>query len=172
MATATEYLSRDQTAAVLGVTVRSLSRYAQADDPLVPATQGGHGKPTLYCPEQVGAWLVRRELQKLQRAAGHEDALDYHAERTRLTAAQADHQELRNREMRRELADVRLVSFAVANFGSQAGAIFETLPGRIKRAQPDLSNEAINTIRRAVVELQNCASELNIDWDESPELDE
>jgi phage terminase Nu1 subunit (DNA packaging protein) len=117
-------------------------------------------------------WAIRQELAKLAEAAGHEaSAIDYQHERARLTRAQADREELRVRELRRELADVRLVSYAIANFGSQARAILETLPGKIKRLQPKLTASDIEQIKREIVKIQNAAADITIDWSEAPEVD-
>jgi phage terminase Nu1 subunit (DNA packaging protein) len=167
-----ELMSRDQVARALDVTGRTLTRYAQRDDdPLVPARPGGPQQAAGYDPRDVVEWAIRRELEKLQQAAGHDEAIDYAHERARLTRAQADREELRVRELRRELADVRLVSYAIANFGSQARAILETLPGKIKRLQPKLTASDIEQVKREIVKIQNAAADITIDWSEAPEVD-
>jgi len=166
-------ITRKQAARLIGCTERTLSRHmARESDPLRPAQAGGAGKPTLFDPRAVADWWHRQEIAKLQQAAGHDDPIDYLHERARLTKAQADREELKVRAMRRELADVRLLSFAVANFGAQASAVFETLPGRIKRLRPDLSSADIQSIRAEIIYVQNLAAEIELDWEQAPELDE
>lgn len=167
-----ELLTRDQAAALLGVTARQLQRYASGDDPLVPAVPGGHGKPTLYAPETVGQWLIRRELAKLQKAAGHHDPIDFDRERARLVKAQADQVELKNAITRREVARVELLTFAAADAGQRIAAVLGTVKGRIKRAMPSLNNQALHEIEQLVVECQNAASQIQIDWSDAPEGDE
>lgn len=166
-------LTRDQVSRALDVTGRTLTRYAKReDDPLQPVRPGGPQQAAGYDPADVVQWAIRQELAKLQEQAGHDDPIDYQHERARLTKAQADREELKVRAMRRELADVRLLSFAVANFGAQASAVFETLPGRIKRLHPDLSSADIQSIRAEIVYVQNLASRIELDWEQAPELDD
>lgn len=167
----TDLLTRQQVAALLSVDPRSVTRYAKADDALLPV-KADKGKPSLYDPATVGQWLVRRELSNLQRAAGHADPLDYDRERCRLVAAQADKEELKVREMRRQLARVELLQYAVADAGQQIAAVLGTVKGRVKRAQPNLSNAALHEIEQLIVECQNTAGQIEIDWDEAPEVSE
>ena len=157
-------LTRDQAAAVLGVEPRSVSRYAtRPEDPLLPAVAGGHGKPTLYDPTTVGQWLIRRELAKLQRAAGNADPIDYGMERARLVRAQADHQELRNAERRREVADVDLLTHALSKSVAAVVATLDALPGNIKRSLPSLTASEIEVARREVAKCCNAIAETEID---------
>jgi len=165
-------LTRDQVGRALEVTGRTLTRYAQRDDdPLTPVRPGGPQQAAGYDPADVVRWAIRQELAKLQQAAGNDDAIDYHHERARLTKAQADYQEIRNREARGELARVELIAFALANFGSQCAAILETLPGKIKRLVPSLSSEDVNEVRAEIVKAQNAAARIEIDWTDAPELE-
>lgn len=169
MATPDNLLTRDQAAAVCGVTVRTLSRYAsRSDSPLVPAQAGGHGKPTLYDPATVGEWLQAETLRKLEQQAGHQDAIDFHHERARLTRAQAEGQELKNRVARGEYAKVELLLFAVAKIASQVNAALGALPMKIKRLQPKLSASEIRAIQSEIVNLQNAVADSEIDWSEAP----
>jgi phage terminase Nu1 subunit (DNA packaging protein) len=163
----TELLTRSQVAALLDVEPRSLSRYAKADDPLLPV-KAAHGKPSLYDPTTVGQWLIRRELARLQRAAGHHDPIHYDQERARLTRAQADAQELKNKITRRQYARVELLSYALGNTCSQISAKLETIPGRLKREIPKLNNSELFEVRRIITEVQNAAAEAKLDWSQAP----
>lgn len=166
-------LTRDQVGRALNVTGRTLTRYAQReDDPLVPVRAGGPQQAAGYDPRDVAEWAIRQELAKLQQDAGHDDAIDFHHERARLTRAQADHQELRNRITRGEYARIELLSFAMGSVASQVSAGLEVLPARIKRLEPRLSSDDLQQIRREIVNLQNGLSRIEIDWTDAPELDE
>ena len=169
MKTPPDMLTRDQAAAVCGVTVRTLSRYAsRSDSPLVPAQAGGHGKPTLYCPRAVGDWLQAEALRKLEQQAGHQDAIDFHHERARLTRAQAEGQELKNKVARGQHARVELLTYALGKLCSQISAGLETLPAKIKRMQPKLSADEIGSIRKEIICLQNSLAKAEIDWSDAP----
>ncbi|MDZ7789398.1 MAG: terminase small subunit [Xanthomonadales bacterium] len=166
-------ITRNQAARLLGCAGRSLTRYASRDDdPLLPERAGGHGKPTLYDPRTVADWHLRQELAKLQEQAGHDDAIDFHHERARLTRAQAEAQELKNKITRREYARIELLTFAMGNVCSQVSAGLEVLPGKIKRLEPKLSANDIQAIRREIVALQNGLASIDVDWTDAPEIDE
>lgn len=167
-----ELQTRKQVCRALKVTPRTLTRYAsRADDPLQPVEPGGHGKPALYEPAEVVEWAIRQELAKLQEEAGHEDFIDYHHEKARLTRAQADREEIKLKVDRGLVARVELISFAVSNLGTQVSANLETLPAKIKRIQPSLTALDIREIQAEIIKVQNFCSEIEIDWDEAPELD-
>ena len=173
MATTIDKLTRAQAAAVLGVTVRTLSRYASRSDyPLVPAQAGGHGKPTLYDPATVGEWLQAETLRKLEQQAGHQDAIDFHHERARLTRAQADREEIRVKVARGQVARVDLLTYSLAKVCAQISAGLETLPAKIKRLQPKLSADEISSIRKEIIYLQNSLAKADIDWSDAPREDD
>ena len=166
-------ITRKQAARLLGCTERTLSRHmARESDPLRPTQSGGAGKPTLFDPRTVADWWLRQELARLQQEAGHDDAIDYHHERARLTKAQADGQELKNREARGEVARVELISFALANVGGQISAILETLPSRIKRLEPRLTSSDLEAIRGEIVKCQNACADIKIEWSDAPEIED
>jgi phage terminase Nu1 subunit (DNA packaging protein) len=166
-------ITRKQAARLIGCTERTLSRHmARESDPLRPTQAGGAGKATLFDPRAVADWWHRQELAKLQQAAGHDDPIDYLHERARLTKAQADKEEIKVAALRRQFADTRLISFALGNFGSQASAILETLPGRIKRLRPDLDSSDMEAIKAEMVKLQNLCAHIEIDWTGAPEVED
>jgi phage terminase Nu1 subunit (DNA packaging protein) len=167
----TELLNRAQVSAILDVEPRSLSRYASGDDPLKPI-KAAAGKPSLYDATEVGQWLIRRELRALQRAAGDEDPLDYNRERCRLVKAQADSQELKNAQRRREVADVQLLTWALAKTCGAVVATLDTLPSKLKRSMPSLTASEIEVARREIAYCCNQIAKTEIDWSDAPKVDE
>ena len=166
-------IDRDTVAALLGVTDRTLSRYAaRDDDPLAPCRPASRGRPALYQPREVMEWVLRQEARRQSDAPASLDGdADYDREKARLTRAQADNAELKNAQLRRELARVELLQFAAAEAGSQIAAVLGTVKGRVKRAMPSLSNSALHELEQIVVECQNRAADIQIDWNETPEHD-
>lgn len=168
--TAGPLINRKQAARFLGVTERTLSRHmARETDPLRPDQPGGRGKPTLFDPRLVADWMLRQELAALQQAAGHKEAIDFSHERARLTRAQAEGQELRNKITRGEYARIDTLTFAMGSLCSQITAGLEVLPAKIKRLEPRLSAEDIHAIRREIVELQNALAGVEVDWTDAPD---
>jgi phage terminase Nu1 subunit (DNA packaging protein) len=139
---------------------------------------GKCGRSTYYDLRKVSRWEKDRErrqgFDEGQRARPAE--LDTIAEDAALaeldwTRERAEGQRLKNAAMRRELAPVRMVTWAISQAGGRIAAALGTLKGKIKRAQPDLGNEALHAIEQIVVECQNTAAEIKLDWDEFDESD-
>lgn len=83
------------------------------------------------------------------------------------TRERAEGQRLKNAQMRRELAPVEMVTWAIGRVCSEISAQLETIPGKVKRALPKLTNTELQLIKREVVKAQNTASEdTKLDWDE------
>lgn len=91
--------------------------------------------------------------------------IDLEYERGRLTRSQADGQEMKNQVIRKELAPIRLVEFALENAASQMVSIFQAIPLKVKRMLPHMKATEIEVIKREVVKAQNAASKMQIDWD-------
>ena len=87
------------------------------------------------------------------------------------TQERAEGQRLKNAALRRELAPVAMVQWAISQAGSQIAAVLGTLKGRIKRAQPSLSNAALHEVEQIAVECQNTAAAVRLNWDDFDESD-
>lgn len=163
------FTTREQTARALDVDTRTLARYQnRADDPL-PVARARPGKPSEYDPRAVTEWAIRQEIKRMAAAAGHDlDAIDYQAERARLTRAQAEAQELKNAQTRRQVAPVELLTYALANVGAQISAHLETIPGRLKREIPALNNSDLFEAQRIIAQVQNAAASVELDWSQAP----
>jgi len=83
------------------------------------------------------------------------------------TRERAEGQRLKNAQMRRELAPVEMVVWALGSVAGQVTAILGTLPAKLKRSQPKLSADEINIVKSEIVKAQNaCAKEVEIAWDD------
>lgn len=157
-----DLLTRDQAARALGITTRTLTNYAsRSEDPLQPIASG-RGVKSLYDPAEVYQWGWRRELAKLQTEASDNEFIDYQLEKARLTRAQADRVELRNDELRGELARIDVLKFALGQIGSQVAAQLDTLPAKLKRAVPKLTSTEIQLIKKVITKCQNTAAKARV----------
>lgn len=170
-----DWLTQTEAAALCRVSVTMFQRYQ-----LEPAER--RGRHTYYTRDQVLDWIEERARRKGYevglregREATPEDVAEILIEKEKAelewTRARADGQKLRNAEMRRELAPVQMLTWAISNAGSQMGAVLGTLKGKIKRANPELSTEALHAIEQVAVEVQNIATEIKLDWDEFDDSD-
>lgn len=94
------------------------------------------------------------------------EQIDYELERARLTKEQADGQELKNAQTRRELAPVELIVWALNRFASQVCPLLEAIPQKVKRRIPSMTASQIEIIKRETVRAQNAASKITVDLNE------
>lgn len=93
-------------------------------------------------------------------------------EKLRLTKAQAEGQEIKNAQLRKELAPVAVIEWVIAKAGGQISAILDALPLQLKKRNPKLTAANIETIRREIVKVQNAAAQMTVDLDEYYERNE
>ena len=80
---------------------------------------------------------------------------------TSLTNARAEGQGLRNAELRGELVRLDALTLAIANAATAANAALEALPGKIKRAAPEITGQELTEIRVIIARIQNQAADLD-----------
>lgn len=118
------------------------------------------------------ASVLRNRLAKQQdrsKAAAPEpspDALDADRERTLLTRVQREGQELKNAQLRRELAPISLIEWTLSKVGNQIGAVLDSIPLKVKKVVPRLTAVEVEHIKREVVKAQNAAARIAVDLDE------
>jgi terminase small subunit / prophage DNA-packing protein len=123
------------------------------------------GREQFYTAEAV----LKNRLARAERARPPDpspDALDADRERTLLTRVQREGQELKNAQLRKELAPISLLSWTLGKVGNQIGAVLDSIPLRVKKVAPRLSALELETIKREVVKAQNAAARVTIDLDE------
>lgn len=122
-----------------------------------------------------GVWDRRQCVQRVVthlraiaagRSSGEGGDTDLSAERSKLTAAQCEGQELKNAQLRRELAPISLLSWTLGKVGNQIGAVLDSIPLKVKKVVPRLTAVEVEHIKREVVKAQNAASRITVDLDE------
>ena len=88
------------------------------------------------------------------------------AEKTMLIREQRIAQELKNAQVRKELAPVHLISWTLANVCSQISAILDSIPLKVKNILPRLSAAEVEHIRREIIKAQNAAASVTVNFDE------
>ncbi|OLF82665.1 hypothetical protein AWH63_06580 [Marinobacter sp. C18] len=76
-------------------------------------------------------------------------------ERLRLTRAQADGQEIKNRIAEGKTAPIEIITLVLSKIAGEASGELDSLPLNIKRRHPELENQVIESIKRHCVKAQN-----------------
>lgn len=153
-----EPLNQEQVAALLGVsTVTVQRRQRDKDDPLPMISGGkGRGNRAQYDPASVGQWM-RRQI------TGQSDEIDLERERAMNLRADTRLKELKEQQMRSELASVSLMTETLALLGGQISAILESIPAKLKRRLPQLTAADIDIVTKEIVKCQNACADLRIE---------
>lgn len=127
------------------------------------------GRYTYYTGRDVLAARLAHQVTRQQKADPATDAELTRAEREeklRLTKAQAEGQEIKNAQQRRELAPILLIEYVIADAGRQISAILDALPMQIKKRNPKLTASDIEIIRREIAKALNVCAGITVDLDE------
>lgn len=123
-----------------------------------------------YTVEGVLTNRLEHQAARLERigkpASDEERELAEGNAKLRLTLAQAEGQELKNAQLRKELAPVDMLEWVVGKAGAQISAILDAIPLQLKKRNPKLTATDLETIRREIVKAQNTAAHLTVDLDE------
>ena len=125
-----------------------------------------------YTVADVLANRLENQAARLQKRDSAELVQAEREEKLRLTKLQADGQEIRNQQLRRELAPVAFMEWALGKAAGQISAIFDSIPARVKKHNPKLTASNIEMIRRDVLKAQNAVAYMAVDLDEYCERNE
>lgn len=81
-------------------------------------------------------------------------------ERLRLTAAQAEGQELKNDVTKRRSVPTEFATFALSRIVPAISSAFDTLPMVMRRRHPDLQARHLDTLEREATKIRNAAAQL------------
>jgi len=87
-----------------------------------------------------------------------------------LTAAKTENlradtrlKELKEQQMRNELAPVEELTAALGSLASQVSAILETIPGKLKRSLPQLRATDLEIVKKEIVKCLNACADISLD---------
>ena len=138
-------------------------------DGVLPVSKGAGGLDIDACRQAYISYLrgLATGQVKRQEARHGDDDLDPQAEakllqeRLRLTAAQAEGQELKNDITRRRSVPTEFATFVMSKIAAEIASILDTLPLTLKRRHPDLEVRHIESIQRELAKARNRAAELD-----------
>ena len=82
-------------------------------------------------------------------------------ERLRLTAAQAEGQELKNEITKRKSVPVEFATFVLSRIAAEIASALDTLPLTLKRRHPDLEVRHIESVQRELAKVRNRSATLD-----------
>lgn len=155
---------------VFGVDVRTITAWQSQGLPTLSG--GGKGVEVRFDSAAAIRWFAERdasiENEKLRkevedlRAASESDlqpgTIDY--ERYRLTRAQADSQELKNKATERRLVDVGFCTFALSKIAMEISSIIDGVPLSVQRKYPDVQPSLIDFLKDALAKASNRSAAL------------
>ena len=119
-----------------------------------------------YTVSDVLANRLENQKSRLQKRDSAELVQAEREAKLKLTEAQVEGQELKNSQLRKELAPVAVIEWTLGKVGSQIAAILDALPLQLKKRNPKLTASNIELITREIVKTQNIAAQVTVDYDE------
>ncbi|MBO1928314.1 terminase small subunit [Thiomicrorhabdus sp. 6S2-11] len=140
----------------LGLTERRVKQMRQ--EGIIPTGKRGAGADLDACRMAYFNYL---RVSKESTATVDDDQIDIETKREnlRLTKARADAQELKNLVEKQQLLPVEIMQESLAKVAAQISSILDTLPSKIKRAQPSLTNSEMDLIKGEIIRAQNLAAQ-------------
>lgn len=152
------WLNKSEMAASLGISVQAFDRWGVKPVERI-------GREAFFTVEAVLENRLGHQAEKHQ-PAGLEDVdplaeMKLTQERLRLTAAQAEGQELKNQITRRKSVPVEFAMFVLARIAAEIASGLDTLPLTLKRRHPDLEVRHIESVQREIAKVRNRAALLD-----------
>jgi len=137
-------------------------------DGVLPASKGAGGLDVDACRLAYIRYLRGLNSgQVRQEVPGDFDGADPNIEarltqeRLRLTAAQAEGQELKNDVTKRKSVPTDFAVFVLSRLAAEIGSILDTLPLTLKRRHPDLEVRHIESVQRELAKARNRSATLD-----------
>lgn len=148
------WLNKSEMADSLGISTQALDKWG-----VKPVSR--IGREAFFTVRDVLDNRLDHQQAKPQPGSGELDPQAEHKltqERLRLTAAQADGQELKNEVTRRTLIPADFAVFALSQLAPEMAALMDTLPMTMRRRHPELEARHINTLEREATKIRNACS--------------
>jgi terminase small subunit / prophage DNA-packing protein len=130
-----------------------------------PAVSDLMRRGVLLESQPASVWLRAYCSHLREQAAGRATTgdLDLATERAALARAQREKIEMQNAVTRKELAPAYLLEEIIAAAGTRMGAIFDGIPGSIRRRNQNLTSTDIEVIATEIAKARNIAAAMTLD---------
>lgn len=156
------WLNKSEMAKSLGISPQAFDKWGV--EPVAKI-----GREAFFRVQDVVQNRIEHAARKQQPEGADAEAVDPLAEykltleRTRLTAAQADAQEKKNRVAEKELVPVAFATFALARIAAQIGSKLETVCKTVSRRHPELDARILESFEREIAMARNIAAQFGDD---------
>jgi len=155
------WLNKREMAASLGISVQAFAAWGV--EPVARI-----GRETFFTTRDV---MLNRDEHKAARSKRADEVLgeggsSLDLARELLIREQHEGQALKNAEMRRELAPVGVIQWALGRVASQLSAQLDSLVPRLKHSAPFLTAANLEQVTREVVKAKNACARIQVDLDE------
>lgn len=152
------WLNKSEMAASLGISVQAFDKWG-----IKPVER--IGREAFFTVEAVLENRLGHQAEKHQPASleGVDPLAEMKLtrERLRLTAAQAEGQELKNEVTRRKSVPVEFAMYVLSRLAAEIASGLDTLPLTLKRRHPDLEVRHIESAQREIAKVRNRAALLD-----------
>lgn len=148
------FITKEQVAYALGIDERTVTRYqSRVHDPLPVAVKGlnRHAR-SQYDLRAVAEWAVRQKLRQ--------EEIDGDQALARLLFEKANNCELKNDQLRRELAPVGLLQLVLDRTGAGIAGILRKVPQHIRKRVPSLTAGEVEIIEKEIEKAARVAENL------------
>lgn len=156
------WLNKSEMAKSLGISPQAFDKWGV--EPVAKI-----GREAFFRVQDVVQNRIEHAARKQQPEGADGEAVDPLAdhkltlERIRLTAAQADAQEKKNRVAEKELVPVAFATFALARIAAQIGSKLETVCKTVSRRHPELDARILESFEREIAMARNIAAQFGDD---------
>lgn len=153
------WLNKSEMAASLGISAQAFDKWGVKPIERI-------GREAFYdCKTVLEFRLIQAEAKHQPSGFGDEPEGDtakrLEVERLRLTAAQAEGQELKNDITKRKSVPTDFAVFVLSRVAAEIASILDTLPLTLKRKHPDLEVRHIESVQRELAKARNRSATLD-----------
>jgi phage terminase Nu1 subunit (DNA packaging protein) len=156
--------TQQQVADHIGLSIQQIGNLIRSG--ILPSSKGRGGMDIDMCRMSYIQYLRGIKKGHIQDPEENKIDLDVQKERALNLRADTALKQLKEAQLRKELAPVNLLEWALAKTCSQIAATLDSIPVKVKRRVPKLTNAEIEIIRREIIKCQNAAAEATLDLDE------
>lgn len=157
------WLTQTQTARACGISVQAFVKWD-----VQPVAKIGRNKYYMVADvlENRLVHQAARLTKAIDTTTDAQQSKKEREEKLRLVSAQADGQEIKNSQLRKELAPVAVIEWALGKLGGQIAAILDALPAKLKKRNPKLTASNIAMVKKEIIKAANMAAHVTVDYDE------
>ena len=150
----------------IDLSVRQVQRLIK--NGILPSAKGKGGYDLDVCTKSYISYLraMAKANEEDDAPAVDGEQIDINLERALNLRVDTRLKELKEDQLRNELAPVALISWTLNRVCSQISSVLDSIPLKVKRRIPALTSTQIDLIRREIITAQNAAAKVTVDIDE------